>query len=410
MNLLWIILANTFDAYDIRQVAQFPRAATLVLKIGLLTAALSALLLPLFLPYTLPLGQLLIPLLATPLLLILFRGIYNLVFSRTVSHRRVLIIGAGWAGSTIAAELTPLAELGVHIAGFIDDDPRLLGRHILPGLPVLGNRHALRTLIQQHQVTTLVTAITHNNNGELLWLLMDSLELGVEIISMAVLYEQLTGKIPVEHIGSNWHVSMPTVHPGTRQVRRLVNRIFDILAASLGMLCLAPLAPFLALAIYLDSPGPIFYTQERVGKGGRSFRVYKFRSMIPEAERDGAVWAQKDDDRVTRVGKFLRKTHVDEFPQFLNILKGEMSAVGPRPERPEFVNELAADIPFYRVRHAVKPGMAGWGLVKQGYGSSVEDALIKLQYDLYYIKHQSLWLDVLILLKTIKDTLTLGGR
>jgi len=168
--------------------------------------------------------------------------------------------------------------------------------------------------------------------------------------------------------------------------------------------------PFIALAIYLDSSGPIFYTQERIGRGGKMFRVYKFRSMIIEAEKKGAVWATEGDSRITRVGKFLRKTHVDEFPQFLNILKGEMSAVGPRPERPEFVKELAQEIPFYRVRHAVKPGMAGWGLVNQGYGSSKEDALIKLQYDLYYIKHQSLWLDVVILLKTILDTLSFGGR
>jgi lipopolysaccharide/colanic/teichoic acid biosynthesis glycosyltransferase len=131
---------------------------------------------------------------------------------------------------------------------------------------------------------------------------------------------------------------------------------------------------------------------------------------VPDAEKGEAVWAAETDERVTRVGRILRKTHVDEFPQFFNILRGEMSAVGPRPERPEFVEELAAEIPLYRVRHAVKPGMAGWGLVKQGYGSSKEDAVVKLQYDLYYIKHQSLWLDAAILLKTILDTVTFGGR
>jgi exopolysaccharide biosynthesis polyprenyl glycosylphosphotransferase len=190
----------------------------------------------------------------------------------------------------------------------------------------------------------------------------------------------------------------------------MIKRAMDIVLASLGMLFLAPFFPFIAAAIYLDSPGPIFYRQERVGKGGRIFRVYKFRSMVPDAEKGRAVWAKEDDPRVTRVGRILRRTHVDEFPQFLNILKGEMSAVGPRPERPEFVEELAKEIPFYRMRHAVKPGMAGWGLVKQGYGASKEDALLKLQYDLYYIKHQSLWLDIVILLKTIVDTLTLRGR
>jgi lipopolysaccharide/colanic/teichoic acid biosynthesis glycosyltransferase len=191
----------------------------------------------------------------------------------------------------------------------------------------------------------------------------------------------------------------------------LVKRVFDLVSAGLGVLLLGPLFPLVALAIYLDCPGPILYTQERVGKGGKKFRVYKLRSMVPDAEKKGeAVWAEENDDRVTRVGRILRKMHADEFPQFLNILKGEMSAVGPRPERPEFVEELADEIPFYRVRHAVKPGMAGWGLVKQGYGSSKEDAVLKLQYDLYYIKHQSLWLDIVILLKTILDTVTFGGR
>jgi lipopolysaccharide/colanic/teichoic acid biosynthesis glycosyltransferase len=227
---------------------------------------------------------------------------------------------------------------------------------------------------------------------------------------MPLLYEQLTGRVPIEHVGENWYVAMPIDHPSTRAIRLMVNRVFDVLSAGVGMLFLLAVLPVIAAAIYLDCPGPIFYRQRRVGKAGRPFWVYKFRSMVPNAENGRAVWAQKDDPRVTRVGALLRKTHIDEFPQFLNILKGEMSAVGPRPERPEFVEVLADCIPFYRVRHAVKPGMAGWGLVKQGYGDSKEDALLKLQYDLYYIKHQSLWLDIIILLKTVMDTIGFRGR
>lgn len=191
----------------------------------------------------------------------------------------------------------------------------------------------------------------------------------------------------------------------------IAKRIFDLVSAGLGALCLAVALPFIALAIYLDSPGPIFYTQERVGRGGKPFRLYKFRSMVLDAEPDGeAVWTAEDDPRITRVGCLLRRTHVDEFPQFLNILKGEMSAVGPRPERPEFVDLLAQEIPFYRLRHAVKPGMAGWGLVEQGYGASNEDARVKLQYDLYYINHQCLWLDTLVLIRTLLQSVTFGGR
>ena len=280
-----------------------------------------------------------------------------------------------------------------------------------PPLTVLGGRHRLAEVIAQQNITTLVLAITDEMDGELLQILIDCLELGVDIVPMPVLYERLTGRVPVEHVGNNWYAAMPILHPGTSAAWPMVKRLFDIVSAGLGAICLGVAFPFIAAAIYLDSPGPIFYTQTRVGKGGKPFRVYKFRSMAPDAEKDGqAVWAKKNDDRITRVGRLLRKMHVDEFPQFLNILKGEMSAVGPRPERPAFVAELAEEIPFYRVRHAVKPGMAGWGLVKQGYGSSKEDAVLKLQYDLYYIKHQSLWLDVVILLKTVLDTVTFGGR
>ncbi|MEA3349400.1 MAG: sugar transferase, partial [Chloroflexota bacterium] len=246
--------------------------------------------------------------------------------------------------------------------------------------------------------------------GNLLQVLTDSLQQGIEILPMPVLYEQLTGKVPVEHIGDHWSVSMPIEHPGTRAFSHFSKRIFDIIWASLGLIFLAATFPILAAAIYLDSPGPIFYTQERVGRHGRIYQVYKFRSMIPDAERGKAIWAKFGDERVTRVGRILRKMHLDEFPQFINILKGEMSVVGPRPERPEFVEELTQEIPFYKVRLAVKPGMAGWGLVNQGYGASIEDALVKLQYDLYYIKHQSLWLDLVILGRTFLDAFSFGGR
>ena len=465
VNLLWFPLAHFIDLFDLKTAREISSWAPRVAIAGGAVAAVYTL--TPFLPPALPPSRwpLFAFLLATPLALLLGRGIYTFVFTQPLFQSRTLIIGAGWAGRTIAQALTESGEGVYKIIGFIDDDPHKLGQEIsipndlalvsrsTPGggklvacsdpegsqsetsdlmnikgtsaqirgkkkqrcptnrrYKILDNCHALKDLIRQHNISTLIHAITHQGNGELLGILMDCLELGIEIIPMPDLYERLTSKVPVEHIGDNWYVAMPLQHPGTKTLWPLVNRVFDIMAASIGLLLLGLATPFISLAIYLDSPGPIFYTQERVGKGGKVFSIYKFRSMITDAEQGKVAWAVENDDRVTRVGRLLRKTHVDEFPQFLNILKGEMSAVGPRPERPEFVEELAHEIPFYRARHAVKPGMAGWGLVKQGYGSSKEDALTKLQYDLYYIKHQSLWLDIIILLKTILDTLTLSGR
>ncbi len=413
--LLWMPLAVAFDAYELRTASRWGSSVASVLKAGGLTLVIY-----LLIPYVTP------HLVRSRLTIFLFvavglaflasgRSAYSLALAQPAFQRRVLIIGAGWAGRTILDAIQEYGNGLYQVVGFIDDDPAKQGLsihspHTQESFPVLGNRRSIKSLASSKQISALVLAITHEVNGELLQILMDCLELGVEVIPMPVLYEQLTGRVPIEHIGDNWYVAMPIQHPGSGALYPLLKRLMDIVLASIGLLFLGLATPFIALAIYLDSPGPIFYTQERVGKGGRIFKVYKFRTMVPDAEKGKAVWARENDPRVTRVGRFLRKTHVDEFPQFLNILKGEMSAVGPRPERPEFVEELAREIPFYRVRHAVKPGMAGWALVKYGYASSKEDAAIKLQYDLYYIKHQSLWLDVVILIKTIVDTLTLRGR
>ncbi|HIE38025.1 MAG TPA: sugar transferase [Anaerolineae bacterium] len=425
LSAFWILWAYAFDAYDLRVVGRWIASASAALKAAALTAGLY-----LLLPYvTPPLPARRSLLLVFPFLLVTFveagRGLHGLLLRQPAFRRRTLILGAGWSGRTVARALAEDGNGAYEIVGFVDDDPAKRGTMIPlaegdnpPASPtssaclfrVVGDRHALDQLIIQHQVDTLILAITHDIDGDLMQRLLDCLELGVEIIPMPVLYEQLTGRVPVEHVGGNWYVAMPIMHPLTRPLNRAVKRLMDIVLASLGLLFLVPFLPIIALAIYLDSPGPVFYTQTRVGRSGRLFKAYKFRSMVPDAERGRAVWAREGDPRVTRVGRFLRKTHIDEFPQFLNVLKGEMSAVGPRPERPEFVEELVREIPFYRVRHAVKPGMAGWALVKYGYASSKEDAVMKLQYDLYYIKHWSPWLDLVILLKTVIDTLTLRGR
>ncbi len=420
LSLVWLLVAYAVDAYDLRVSSRFSSSFVAVAKAVVITCVVY-ILVP-FLSPTLPSARrylFILPLMMLSLAMV-GRGFYIVALTQPLFRHRVLIVGAGWAGRTIAEVLAGWGDGTYQVVGFVDDNPskrqvtlQVPGRDGQPvsrTVPVLGNRHTLPTLIQRYHITTLVMAITNEVPGELLQILTDCLELGVEIVPMPVLYEELTGRVPVEHVGENWYVAMPIQHPLTRPFNRFVKRSLDIVLASLGLLVLIPLTPLIALAIYLDSPGPIFYTQERVGQGGRIFKAYKFRSMVPNAEAGRAMWAQENDPRVTRVGRWLRKTHLDEFPQFLNILKGEMSAVGPRPERPEFVRELSREIPFYRVRHAVKPGMAGWALVKHGYASSKEDALVKLQYDLYYIKHWSPWFDFVILIKTIVDALTFRGR
>jgi sugar transferase (PEP-CTERM system associated) len=215
------------------------------------------------------------------------------------------------------------------------------------------------------------------------------------------MYERLTGKILVDDLKPSWLIFSDgfVISRWTRFVKRLI----DVVLATIGVVASAPLAVVTAIAVKLDSEGPVLYGQERVGEGGRPFTVWKFRSMRQDAERGGRpIWATDQDDRITRVGRFIRKTRLDELPQFWNVLRGDMSFVGPRPERPFFVEQLAKEIPFYQQRHAVKPGLTGWAQVKYQYGSSVEDAMEKLRYDLYYIKHLSVSLDVSIVFDTVK--------
>lgn len=410
LTILWLALGFVNDAYDLRIAADRRASMAALARLAALEMAIY-LLFYFFSPpqRELPRGIVLYQLVISCALVGAWRLTYPFLLSQAPFRRKAVVVGAGWAGRTIVQAVENNPGTGIELLGFIDDDPEKQNSENVP--LVLGDRHKLPELIAERQISTLILAITHDIDAELQQILMDCLEKGVEVVPMPLLYEEITGKIPVQHIGSNWRLALPLDHAAARGFFPLIKRAMDISVSLVGLIILGLLFPFIALALIIDSPGPIFYTQERVGRGGVSYRLFKLRTMIPNAEREGrAIWAQERDPRVTRVGRLLRATHVDEFPQFFNILRGDMSVVGPRPERPEFVAELAEELPFYRLRHAVKPGMAGWGLVKQGYGSSREDALLKLQYDLYYIKHQSLWLDLVILLKTFADMATLGGR
>ncbi len=338
-----------------------------------------------------------------------WRSLYALVLTGEYFQQRILVVGAGRAGQTLIQALNARPGSGYRIVGYIDDDPSKLGQ-VIEKVPVLGNHTEIVGIALQQGVNEIVLSLSSSLQGSAFESILNCFEHGIQITPMPLMYERLTGRVPVEYVGQQWYVSLPLSATPPSLVFRVVQRTMDILVALLGLTLLAVLCPVVALGNALWSPGPLFYRQTRVGKSGKLFRVVKFRTMVPDAEKQcGAVWARKNDPRTTSFGRWLRKSRLDEMPQCWNVLKGEMSLVGPRPERPEFVDDLAAHIPFYRSRHAVRPGITGWAQVWYRYGNSVEDALVKLQYDLFYIKHQSLYLNLLILFKTIGVILRMSG-
>jgi exopolysaccharide biosynthesis polyprenyl glycosylphosphotransferase len=241
--------------------------------------------------------------------------------------------------------------------------------------------------------------------------ILDAQDRGVEVIPMPALYEELMGRVPVHHLESEWLIRSFVVEARAGGFYETGKRLLDLAASVVGLGIWLILYPLIALVILIDSGFPIMYSQMRSGKGGRPFRIHKFRTMRQDAEKDGqARMAQESDDRVTRVGYFLRRTHLDELPQFWNVLRGEMSMVGPRSERPEWVTHFEKQIPFYRARLLVKPGITGWAQVNYGYVSTVEETTLKLEYDLYYIKHRSILMDLTIILRTVGQMIGFRGR
>ena len=240
--------------------------------------------------------------------------------------------------------------------------------------------------------------------------LIKLLENGFVIREYTQVYESITQRIPVQYLARDFYKYFPFSRSNHNKLYLTIARVLEILISILGLLGGLFISPFILLVNLLANRGPLFYTQERVGKNGKIFKIYKLRSMIINAETSGAVFATANDSRVTPFGKFLRKSRLDEVPQFINVLKGDMSVIGPRPERPIFVKEIAQIMPFYETRHVLKPGLTGWAQVNYSYGETIDDSLIKLQYDLYYIKHRSVYLDLNIIVKTISTVLFYKGQ
>lgn len=322
---------------------------------------------------------------------------------------RLLIVGTSTAAITLARELFERrAELGVELVGFVDPDPAKVGTPVInPG--VIGVVDDIPQIVRECNVDSVVVSLA-DARGKLNMdaLLAMKLNQGVRFDHLATIYEKYTGKIAVENLRPSWVIFSEGFHKSVWF--DAVKRMFDVTLAIAGLLLAAPIMALVAVAVRVSSPGPVLYTQQRVGKNGVPFTIYKFRSMRADAEAaTGAVWSTEDDPRVTPVGRFLRRTRLDEIPQLWNVLRGDMSFVGPRPERPEFVSSLTKNIPFYGQRHAVRPGITGWAQVRHHYGASVDDAQEKLQYDLFYIKNMSFTFDLFILIETIKTVLVRRG-
>ncbi len=337
-----------------------------------------------------------------------WRVVFAEIMNLSRFHAKAVIVGVNAAGETLATELRNARRSGIDVLGFIDENAQQ-HRKDSKRLPILGDASALRRLVQHGVIDMIVMAIDYRVDPDLFQEAIGYTQSGISVVPMAVVSERATGKIPVKYIGDQWSMALPLEY--VISPRYLCwSKVVDFIAGLIGTAVLLLILPILALLIYLDSPGPIFYRQERLGQQGKPFRIYKFRSMHTDAEKSGiAVWASAYDPRITRIGRFMRKTHLDELPQVLNILRGDVSLIGPRPERQEFSTELEKTVPFYRCRLTVKPGITGWAQVKYRYGNTDNDALIKLQYDLYYIKHQSVILDLFILLKTGAEVLLCRG-
>ncbi len=340
---------------------------------------------------------------------LLLRWGYVRVFTAPGFMRRVLIVGAGESGSAIIKVINGMKPPPFFLIGLIDDDASKYGQ-VIDGVPVLGDNSKLLEIIERENVSEILVAILGSMHGEMFQALLDVQERGVQVTRMPVAYEELLGRVPIHHLESDWLLRSFVDELQVSAFYLMAKRLLDLLGGLVGVLVFLLICPWVASAILLESGRPVIYLQKRYGRGGRSFRVIKFRSMSQNAEANGqAQWAQPDDPRATRVGRFIRKLHLDEIPQFWNIVRGDMSLVGPRPERPELVAELEEQIPFYRARLLVKPGITGWAQVNYGKGASVEGSAEKLEYDLYYIKHRGLLMDLWIILRTVGSVFRLRG-
>jgi len=405
--IIWILLL--IELYDVRRAA---RQSETLKGIGIAAVTSLGLYMLVFFisdARSLPRLGVLVFIITTSILTLAWRLIYIRVFTAPLFMRRVLIIGAGKAGSALVKVVKEIWPPPFHLIGLIDDDPDKKGMQI-EGFPVLGGCRQLMPLVESEKITDLVFAISGDMSVEMLREMITAGESGAEITTMPIVYEELLNRVPIAWLQSDWILRYLVDQMRVGGFYEILKRIMDIAGSLAGLFFMILAFPIIGLAIALDNGFPIFYYQERVGKNGRSYRMYKFRTMIKDAEKDGMQVTIQNDQRITRVGWILRKTHIDEFPQFFNVLIGDMSLVGPRAERQEIMEKLQLKIPFYRARLMVRPGLTGWAQVNFGYASNAEANAIKTEYDLYYIKNRNLLLDITTLLKTPGTVIGFRGQ
>jgi len=411
LSLIWLLVSEFWGSYTLARL--MPRRSAYVAAKATLSTILVYMLVPFVTPVLPAKRSFMTAAFVVPTsLMFLWRLFQSRYFSAPGIRQRALLVGGGLYADFAVKEWGSLGKgfdecLPYDIIGFVGSPDECPSQ-----LKYMGSRSELDSVCQMVAPDEIVLADNPSSvRDEFLGSILRCHERGIPVVEASRLIEVMTGKIALSQTEANLGTILPLFRGGGHRIYLIFKRVIDVMVSLLGFLVTMLLVPCLGLLNLLLNPGPILYSQERVGKGGRVFRLYKFRSMVPEAEsQSGAVFAQPGDQRVTLLGNFLRKTRLDELPQFFNILRGDMSLIGPRPERPVFVERFSQEIPFYQARHSVRPGLTGWAQVEFRYGAGAEDALSKLQYDLFYIKYQSLYFDYLISLRTLKVVVSMLGR
>lgn len=404
------VFGTVFELYDLQKASKFYIVAKNVVVTTSVTV-LFYLLTPFFTP-TLPSNRLQIVyfFLAINISLLIWRYAYIALISAPRFYKRVLLIADSQDVHAIVDSLES-SDPNYRVVAFFNTG---LSTNTEIETPEIDDRifSDITILSKDMKVSEVVvgTLLSVEMTVELNNQLIKVLEHGIPIREYTQVYEELTRRVPVQHVERDFYRYFPFSRSNQNKLYQLANRLMDILISIFALIFGIIILPFIMIGNLIGNKGPLFYSQSRIGRNGVPFKIFKLRSMIENAEKNGAQYAVARDIRITKFGRFLRRTRFDEIPQVINVIRGEMSLIGPRPERPQFVSELTQKIPFYEIRHLIKPGLTGWAQVNARYGCSEEDALEKLQYDLYYIKHRSFFLDVIIIIKTLSTIIFFRGQ